>query len=311
MPFFSTCAMPAFPFSKQGVTFANLGLAVVDEQQRFGVEQRAALKQAGRAQEQPLTPHLLVMSATPIPRSLALTVYGDLDLSIIDELPPGRQPIKTYVIHPDERERAYGFVQSQVAQGRQVYIICPLVEESEQTEARAAVAEHERLQREVFPRLSLGLLHGRMRGDEKETVMQAFARNETQVLVSTSVVEVGIDVPNATVMLVEGANHFGLAQLHQLRGRGGRGEFASFCLLLVERDGFAIHGNLAVAVDVDDLLLRRAGERFDVAHLRHLQADLALHLRELRPHHEEDDEEKEHVDHRRQIQRRLFVEMRA
>ena len=182
------------------------------------MEQRAALKQAGRAQEQPLTPHLLVMSATPIPRSLALTVYGDLDLSIIDELPPGRQPIKTYVIHPDERERAYGFVQSQVAQGRQVYIICPLVEESEQTEARAAVAEHERLQREVFPRLSLGLLHGRMRGDEKETVMQAFARNETQVLVSTSVVEVGIDVPNATVMLVEGANHFGLAQLHQFAG---------------------------------------------------------------------------------------------
>ena len=237
---------------QQGVTFANLGLAVVDEQQRFGVEQRAALKQAGRAQEQPLTPHLLVMSATPIPRSLALTVYGDLDLSIIDELPPGRQPIKTYVIHPDERERAYGFVQSQVAQGRQVYIICPLVEESEQTEARAAVAEHERLQREVFPRLSLGLLHGRMRGDEKETVMQAFARNETQVLVSTSVVEVGIDVPNATVMLVEGANHFGLAQLHQFRGRVGRGEFASFCLLLVERTDQTEDERLRAMVQTQD-----------------------------------------------------------
>lgn len=220
---------------QQGVTFANLGLAVVDEQQRFGVEQRAALKDMGRSQEPPLSPHLLVMSATPIPRSLALTIYGDLDLSIIDELPPGRQPIKTYVVHPHERERAYGFVQSQVEQGRQAYIICPLVEESDQTEARAAVAEHERLQREVFPRLSLGLLHGRMKGDEKEQAMQAFARNETQVLVSTSVVEVGIDVPNATVMLVEGANHFGLAQLHQFRGRVGRGAFASFCLLLVER----------------------------------------------------------------------------
>ena len=220
---------------QQGVTFANLGLAVVDEQQRFGVEQRAALKQAAGGQSEALTPHLLVMSATPIPRSLALTVYGDLDLSIIDELPPGRQPIKTYVVHPDERERAYSFIQTQAAQGRQAFIICPLVEESEQSDARAAVAEHERLQREVFPRLKLGLLHGRMKGDEKEAVMQAFARNETQVLVSTSVVEVGIDVPNATVMLVEGANHFGLAQLHQFRGRVGRGEHASFCLLLVER----------------------------------------------------------------------------
>ncbi len=220
---------------QEGVRFDNLGLAIVDEQQRFGVEQRAALKQAARGEGEALTPHLLVMSATPIPRSLALTVYGDLDLSIIDELPPGRQPIKTYVVHPDERERAYGFIQSQVEQGRQAYVICPLVEESEQSDARAAVAEHERLQREVFPRLTLGLLHGRMKGEEKEAVMQAFARNETQVLVSTSVVEVGIDVPNATVMMVEGANHFGLAQLHQFRGRVGRGEHASFCLLLIER----------------------------------------------------------------------------
>lgn len=220
---------------QEGVSFANLGLAVVDEQQRFGVEQRAALKQAARGEGEALTPHLLVMSATPIPRSLALTVYGDLDLSIIDELPPGRQPIKTYVVHPDERERAYSFIQTQVELGRQAYVICPLVEESDQSDARAAVAEHERLQREVFPRLTLGLLHGRMKGEEKEAVMQAFARNETQVLVSTSVVEVGIDVPNATVMMVEGANHFGLAQLHQFRGRVGRGEHASFCLLLVER----------------------------------------------------------------------------
>ncbi len=220
---------------QQGVAFARLGLAVVDEQHRFGVQQRAALRQAPSDEAETLTPHLLVMSATPIPRSLALTLYGDLDLSLIEELPPGRQPIKTYVVHPNERERTYRFIENQVEQGRQAFIICPLVEESEQSDARAAVAEHERLQQEVFPRLQLGLLHGRMKGDEKEAVMRAFAHNETQVLVSTSVVEVGIDVPNATVMLVEGANRFGLAQLHQFRGRVGRGEFASFCLLLVER----------------------------------------------------------------------------
>ncbi len=220
---------------QEEVRFTRLGLAIVDEQHRFGVEQRAALKQRQNGAAESHIPHLLVMSATPIPRSLALTLYGDLDVSVIGELPPGRQAIQTFVVHPLERERAYGFVERQVEAGRQAYVVCPLVEESEQSDARAAVAEHERLQNSVFPRFRLGLLHGRMKADEKEAVMQQFAQNEIQILVSTSVVEVGIDVANATVMLVEGANHFGLAQLHQFRGRVGRGEYASTCLLLVER----------------------------------------------------------------------------
>jgi ATP-dependent DNA helicase RecG len=177
-------------------------------------------------------PHVLVMSATPIPRTLALTIYGDLDISVIDELPPGRQEIKTRWLLPRERERAYSFLRSQMEQGHQAFIICPLVEESEKIEAKAAVEEYQRLQKEIFPDLKLGLLHGRMKGEEKEAIMGAFKRGEFDILVSTSVVELGIDVPNATVMLVEGANRFGLAQLHQFRGRVGRSEYQSYCLLL-------------------------------------------------------------------------------
>ncbi len=213
---------------QEGVAFEKLALAVVDEQHRFGVAQRAALRQKG------YNPHVLVMTATPIPRSLALTVYGDLDLSIIDEMPPGRQPVDTHVLLPTERERAYGFVRAQVEEGRQAFIICPLVEESAQIEARAAVEEYERLSRHVFPDLRLGLLHGRLKGQDKEATMAQFSRGELDILVSTSVVEVGIDVPNASVMLVEGANRFGLAQLHQFRGRVGRGEHASYCLLIAD-----------------------------------------------------------------------------
>ena len=211
---------------QEGVDFARLGFAIVDEQHRFGVAQRGALRQKG------YNPHTLVMSATPIPRSLALTIYGDLDISIIDELPPDRQKVRTRWLMPYERERAYQFIRSQVEKGGQAFIICPLVEESEKVEARAATEEYERLQKEIFPDLRLGLLHGRMKGEEKEAVMSAFHRRELDILVSTSVVEVGIDVPNATVMLVEGANRFGLAQLHQFRGRVGRGEHLSYCLLL-------------------------------------------------------------------------------
>ena len=177
---------------------------------------------------------MLVMTATPIPRSLALTVYGDLDLSVIDEMPPGRQPVSTQVLLPTERERAYSFVRAQVSKGRQAFVICPLVEESENIETKAAVEEHKRLQGHVFPDLRLGLLHGRLKSDEKETVMGQFVRGELDILVSTSVVEVGIDVPNATVMLVEGANRFGLAQLHQFRGRVGRGAHPSYCLLIAD-----------------------------------------------------------------------------
>ena len=213
------------------VEFANLGLVIVDEQHRFGVSQRAALRGKGTS------PHLMVMTATPIPRSLALTVYGDLDLSLLDEMPPGRQPITTRLIKAQERERGYAYIRNQLAEGRQAFIIFPLVEESEKIEAKAAVAEHERLQREVFPDFKLGLLHGRLKPDEKDFVMSRFRAGETQVLVSTSVVEVGVDVPNATVMLIEGANRFGLAQLHQFRGRVGRGEHASVCLLVPDNLG--------------------------------------------------------------------------
>jgi ATP-dependent DNA helicase RecG len=211
------------------VELKNLRLAVIDEQHRFGVEQRTALREKG------FNPHMLVMTATPIPRTLALTLYGDLDLSIIDEMPPGRQVIETRWLTHKERERAYGFIQSQIEQKRQAFIICPLVEESDKTEAKSAIEEHKRLQTQVFPRLKLGLLHGRMKAEEKERVMTAFRDGELHILVSTSVVEVGIDVPNATVILVEGANRFGLAQLHQFRGRVGRGEHKSYCLLLADR----------------------------------------------------------------------------
>ena len=221
---------------QEGVGFKDLGLAVIDEQHRFGVAQRAALRQKGIAETGPFSgpvcPHVLVMSATPIPRTLALTIYGDLDISVIDELPPGRQEIKTRWLLPRERERAYSFLRSQMEQGHQAFVICPLVEESEKIEAKAAVEEYERLKKEIFPDLKLGLLHGRMKGEEKEAVMGAFKRGEFDILVSTSVVELGIDVPNATVMLVEGANRFGLAQLHQFRGRVGRSEYQSYCLLL-------------------------------------------------------------------------------
>jgi len=208
------------------VTFQDLGLAIVDEQHRFGVSQRATLRGKGG------TSHVLVMSATPIPRSLALTVYGDLEISVIDELPPGRQPIETRWLLTRERERAYGFLRTQIEKGCQIFILYPLVEESDKIEAKAAVEEHERLQKIVFPDLRLGLLHGRMKGKEKDAVMDQFRQGDTNILVSTSVIEVGIDVPNATVMLIEGADRFGLAQLHQFRGRVGRGAHKSYCLLI-------------------------------------------------------------------------------
>jgi ATP-dependent DNA helicase RecG len=208
------------------VTFHDLALVVVDEQHRFGVAQRSALRGKGGVA------HMLVMSATPIPRSLALTIYGDLEVSVIDELPPGRQQIETRWLLSRERERAYAFLRSQIAKGRQVFVLYPLVEESDKIEARAAVEEYERLQQEIFPDLRVGLLHGRMKGREKDRIMTRFRQGEIDILVSTSVIEVGIDVPNATVMLIEGADRFGLAQLHQFRGRVGRGPHRSYCLLL-------------------------------------------------------------------------------
>jgi len=246
------------------VGFHKLGLVVVDEQHRFGVAQRSALRQKG------FNPHVLVMTATPIPRTLALTLYGDLDLSVIDELPPGRQSIKTRWLKQAQRASAYAFLRKQVAEGRQAFIICPLVEESEAIQARAAVAEYERLSRDVFPDLKLGLIHGRLSAAEKDKVMHRFRSGELDILVSTPVVEVGIDVPNATVMLVESADRFGLSQLHQFRGRVGRGSQQSYCMLLAENPSEIGRARLDLIEKIqdgfqlaeEDLKLRGPGEFF-------------------------------------------------
>ncbi len=228
------------------VIFQNLQIAIIDEQHRFGVRQRAALRSKG------VNPHLLVMTATPIPRSLALTVYGDLDLSLMDEMPPGRQPISTHIIFPVERERVYTLIRSQVEAGHQAFIIYPLVEQGDNDENTAAVDEHERLQREIFPKLKAGLLHGRLRPDEKEQVMRKFRDREFDILVATSVVEVGLDIPNATVMVVESANRFGLAQLHQFRGRVGRGSDRSYCILIPETSSAAENERLLAMESTND-----------------------------------------------------------
>jgi ATP-dependent DNA helicase RecG len=220
---------------QEGVEPRELLLSVVDEQHRFGVRQRVGIRVMGS------NPHLLVMSATPIPRTLALTLHGDLSCSIIDELPPGRQKIKTHLLRPTERSLAYEHIRREVARGRQAFIICPLVEDSPKLEARAATEEYERLQSGELSGLRLALLHGRMRPQDKDDIMRRFRDREFDVLVSTSVVEVGVDIPNASVMLVEGAERFGLAQLHQFRGRVGRAEHASTCILLTDlEEGAAI-----------------------------------------------------------------------
>lgn len=212
---------------QEGVEFNDLAVAIVDEQHRFGVEQRGALRGKGT------NPHLLVMTATPIPRTLALTLYADLDLSIIDEMPPGRIPIRTRVIEPPQRERAYHFVETQLEEGRQAFIVYPLVEASETIDAQSAVEAFDQL-KNVFFHHKVGLLHGRMRPAEKDAVMEQFRNQEFDVLVTTSVAEVGVDIPNASIIVIDGANRFGLAQLHQFRGRVGRGGHASYCLLVCD-----------------------------------------------------------------------------
>ncbi|MCB0044649.1 MAG: ATP-dependent DNA helicase RecG [Caldilineaceae bacterium] len=245
---------------QEGVEFAHLGFVIVDEQHRFGVEQRGALRT-----KSDLQPHVLVMSATPIPRSLALTIYGDLDVSIIDEMPPGRTPVKTKIFSPVERERLYSFMRREAREGRQAYIVYPLVEESDKLDAGAAVEAYDQLSRVIFPELSLGLLHGRMTGSEKDAVMQRFAAGEHDVLVSTTVIEVGIDVPNASLILIEDAERFGLAQLHQLRGRVGRGGHKSYCAL-ISKDGESerltalAETNDGFALAEKDLVLRGPGD---------------------------------------------------
>jgi ATP-dependent DNA helicase RecG len=201
-------------------------LVVVDEQHRFGVMQRAGLRRRG------FNPDVLVMTATPIPRSLAMTVYGDLDVSVIDELPPGRTAVRTHVRGDDRREKIYEFIRSQLASGRQAYVVYPIIEESEKLDLRNATDMYEDLRSEVFPEFRLGLLHGRMKPLQKEEVMRSFAGHDLDLLVATTVIEVGVDVPNASVMLIEHAERFGLSQLHQLRGRVGRGAAESYCILL-------------------------------------------------------------------------------
>lgn len=228
------------------VNFKDLQFAVIDEQHRFGVDQRAALRAKGTS------PHLLLMTATPIPRSLALTLYGDLDLSVMDEMPAGRQPVNTYVLRPQERERAYTLIRGQMKDGRQAFIVYPLIDESEKIEARAAVDDYETLSKEVFFDMKLGLLHGRMKPDEKDDVMLKFREKQYNILVSTTVVEVGVDVPNATVMLIEGADRFGLAQLHQLRGRVGRGSAQSYCLLIPTHEDAAENERLQAMAESND-----------------------------------------------------------
>ncbi len=231
---------------QDGVEFRDLALAIADEQHRFGVRQRLALREKGAA------PHLLVMTATPIPRTLALTLYGDLDLSRLDMLPPGRQPIRTVLLRPDERAHAYERLRREVAQGRQGYVICPLVEDSPHLEARAATEEYERLRRGALRGLRLGLLHGRLRAEEKEAVMVAFRDGALDVLVATAVVEVGVDVPNATMMIIEGAERFGLAQLHQFRGRVGRGEHPATCALIAQTNSPEVLERLQIVAETSD-----------------------------------------------------------
>jgi ATP-dependent DNA helicase RecG len=210
------------------VRFKRLGLAIIDEQHRFGVKQRLTLSELGEDAD------TLVMSATPIPRSLALTLYGDLDLSLLDELPPGRQRIRTALRDATARAKVYEFIRSEVENGRQIYVVYPLVSESEKVDLKAATAEYKRLSEEVFPDRRLGLLHGQLNGVDKDATMRAFASGEIDILVATTVIEVGIDVPNASVMVIEHAERFGLSQLHQLRGRVGRGAEQSYCILIWE-----------------------------------------------------------------------------
>ena len=257
----------------QGVEYRDLGLVIADEQHRFGVAQRSALAEKGGA----APPHVLVMSATPIPRTLALIIYGDLDVSVMDELPPGRTPVKTLLVGEDKRQRMYGFVRAQVKEGRQVYIVCPSVEENgggwedgPGMDLKAVTAYARELQERVFPDLRVGFVHGRLKPREKEAAMAAFHRGELDVLVSTTVIEVGVDVPNASLMIIENAERFGLSQLHQLRGRVGRGKHQSWCILMTSSRSEAARERLRALcatndgfqIAEEDLRLRGPGDFF-------------------------------------------------
>ncbi|MCX5750700.1 MAG: ATP-dependent DNA helicase RecG [Candidatus Saganbacteria bacterium] len=249
---------------EEGVNFKNLGLVVIDEQHRFGVRQRAVLRKKGKM------PDLLVMTATPIPRTLALTLYGDLDRSIISELPPGRLPVKTYFVPKNKRRDSYEFIRKEIKNGRQVFVVCPLIEESETLTIKAAQVEGELLQAKIFPEFKVAVMHGRLKGEEKQAIMNSFQKGETHVLVSTSVIEVGIDIPNATIMIIEQVERFGLSQLHQLRGRIGRGCEQSYCFLFgaplteeaKQRVKALIDSNDGFKIAESDLQIRGPGDFF-------------------------------------------------
>ncbi|WP_372994184.1 ATP-dependent DNA helicase RecG [Lutispora sp.] len=230
----------------EGVDFPNLGLVITDEQHRFGVRQRAILKSKGS------NPDMLVMSATPIPRTLSLVLYGDLDISIIDELPPNRKKIETYFIGSDKRERLYNFVKKLIEEGRQAYIVCPLVEESENLEINSAKEYCENIKSSYFRNYNIGLIYGKMKNEEKDKIMEDFKNGDIQIIVSTTVIEVGINVPNATIMLIENAERFGLAQLHQLRGRVGRGSYQSYCILISDSNSESARDRLKFMTKTND-----------------------------------------------------------
>jgi ATP-dependent DNA helicase RecG len=243
-----------------------LGLIIIDEQHRFGVEQRRQLLENNKNQE--LIPHLLSMTATPIPRTLALTIWGDLDISLINEMPKNRKSIITKLAAPINRQKAYDFVRRQIKLGRQAFVVCPLIEDSPKLEVKSVTQEYEKLKKRIFPDLKIQMLHGKMKAKEKEEVMRNFNDGKIDVLVSTSVIEVGIDIPNATIMLIEGADRFGLAQIYQFRGRVGRGQHQSYCLLFTESATKSVQERLGAIVKAKnsfelaerDLQIRGPGE---------------------------------------------------
>lgn len=269
---------------QEGVSFENLGLAVIDEQHRFGVLQRSMLREMG------YNPDILVMTATPIPRSLAMTVYGDLDVSVIDEMPPGRTPIKTVVVGEDQRKGVYKGIEREIALGRQAYVVYPLIEESEKIDLKAATKMYEELRDKIFPKRRVGLLHGKMKAAEKDEIMRQFVSGELNILVSTTVIEVGVDVPNASLMVIEHAERFGLSQLHQLRGRVGRGAEQSYCVLLTvdkktafakQRLGIMEETNDGFRIAEKDLEIRGQGEIFGTRQSGIQQFKLANIIRDI------------------------------